>query len=334
MGSLKQMLFLTGKLALAGAIICAIGWVVAVYQPDGTVRESEADILDLSVLELSEGARFARGLDKLGHDEPQTFDINGNVVNFSVNYSSKRPLQLAKEYQEEFVYQGLNKKVWEPGTTFGSDPEMQEAAMTGGIVPLHVTDNEAVLGGVTPAGDVDSADELSRLIGSDDPDERKIFTGHRVIKMMWDAKKLRSTVTATWGDEDFDYRKMLGHVVPSNDKKKARTGLSVDTEVPACPGCSRINRVRDLDPSRQYSSNIFTGTHSEAKTLDFYRRAMTSRGWRETDSSRTFNAARPYIEFEGDEASMIQFAKNARFLTVIGFPDANGRTVVHTTVTD
>jgi hypothetical protein len=332
MGSLKTTLFLTGKLALAGAIICAIGWSFVVYQPDGTVRESEADILDLSFVELSEEARFARGLDELGHDEPQTFDINGNAVNFSINYSSKRPTQLAKEYQEELVYQGLNEKVWPLGTTFGSDPDMAMAAMTGSVVPLKIDDNSAVLGGVMPAGEVNEDNDFIKLLESDNPDDRRIFTGHRVIRMLWDKKKLRSTVTATWGSDEFDYRKMAG--VTETSKRKSRSELNVDTEVPSCPGCSRLNRVRDLDPSRNYSSNIFSGPHDKAKSLDFYRKAMVSRGWRETDSSRTFNAARPYIEFQGSDASMVQFAKNARFLTVMGFPGRDGETVIHTTISD
>lgn len=332
MGSLKKTLLLTGKLALAGTIICGIAWTFAVYQPDGTVRQSQADILDLNLIELSETARFARGLDELGHDEPQTFDINGNVVNFSVNYSSKRPMQLAKEYQEEFVYQGLNDKVWEPGSTFQSHPGMHRAAMTGDIVPLKVTDTEAVLGGVTPAGEVNNDEDLMNLVSSDDYEEKKIFTGHRVIKMLWDPAKLRSTVTATWGDEEFDYRKMIGAADPS--KEKTGSGLSVDRDVPSCPGCSRINRVRDLDPSRDYSSNIFAGTRRQDETLDFYRRAMASRGWRETDASRTFSTAKPYIQFEGDEASMVEFAKNGRFLMVMGFPGPNGETLIHTTLSD
>jgi hypothetical protein len=332
MGSLKTTLFLTGKLALAGAAICAIAWSFAVYQPDATVRESQADILDLSFIELSEGARFAKGLDKLGHDQPQTFDINGNVVNFSVNYSSKRPMQLAKEYQEEFVYQGLNDEVWEPGSTFHANPDMQLEAMTGGIVPLQVSDNQAVLGGVSPAGDATTMEGLKRLNDSDDPDKQRVFTGHRVIRMLWDPQSLRSTVTATWGNDEFDYRKMMGS--PDTSKQNTRDGLSVDTEVPACPSCSRVSRVRDLDSSREYSNNIFSGTHSKAKTIDFYRQAMPNRGWAETVSSRTFNATRPYIEFDGGEAGMVQFAKNARFLTVMSFPAPNGETIVHTTISD
>lgn len=325
MASFKSALKTLGKLALAGATICAIGWAVAVFEPDFSVQESQADILDMSFIRLSNSAKFARGLDNLGHDEPQSFSINGNVVHFSVNYSRKHPRELMKDYQEEFVRQGLNDKVWTDETARGTGNQMLLDGMTGGLVPTARRPgmDYVAMGGVIPANDATDEEGLLELGGSDDPDHRKVFKGHHFVEMFWDREKLRSTVTASWSDENFDYLKMIG-------AKPAEGDADVDVEVPACPSCSRISRIRDLDPNRSYSSNVYAGTKSQVELMSFYRKAMIGRGWVETGSSTTFNAMRPYIEFQGDEASFLQFAKGNRFLTVVGYPRKDGKTVVHT----
>lgn len=340
MNRTKSALALVAKLALAGLVICAVAWGVTVYQPDGSVRESDADILDLDFIKLSNSARFARGLKHLGHDAPQSFDINGNVVNFSTNFSRKRPEQLVREYQDEFVYQGLNKKVWlprDPSQENKDDDERIFAAMTGGVVPLLSTPNMITMGGVLPTNDAVDEEGMKKLAASTKPEDKRIFKGHHYVEMFWDDQSRRSTVTASWSDENFDYRKMRDTVLSEDYAPTpgvSSAGRSVDTEVPACPGCSRINRVRDLDPSRSYSTNIFSGERPQFGTLDFYRSAMTRRGWEETDSSRTLNIAKPYIDYRGDRADMIQFTRGKRFLTIMAFPGDDGRTKVHTSITN
>ncbi len=322
MASLKSTLTILGKLGLAGATICAIAGIVAVYQPDGTIQDSQADILDLSMIELSNSAKFASALDNLGHDDPQSFSINGNVVHFSVNYSRKHPRELFKDYQEEFVRQGLNDKVWTDETARGTGNQMLLDGMTGGVVPtIRRGDDYYAMGGVLPANDADDEEGLLDLGRSQNSEHRKVFKGHHFVEMFWDREKLRSTVTASWSDENFDYLKMIG---AKNDD------VDVDVEVPSCPSCSRISRVRDLDPGRSYSSNIYAGTKSQRELIDFYRTAMTQRGWLETEASSMFTKMRPYVEFQGDEASFLQFTKGGRFLTIVGYPGERGKTVVHT----
>jgi hypothetical protein len=324
MSSIKSSLIVTAKFGLAGAVICAVAWVVTVYRPDGSVRSSQADILDLSFIELSNSARFARGLKHLGHDEPQTFSINDNIVNFSVNVSRKRPRQLVREYQREFVYQGLNEKVWGADSTFATDPEMFMEAMSGGVVPINVTDDFAVLGGVLTVTGAENARELEDLARSEDPEHDKIFSGHHVLQMHWNPRKLRTTVTATWSNEHFSYPKMM----------LANSTREEEPAVPPCPDCKVVSRIRDLDASTVYSNKIFSGDRSQRRLLNFYRRVMPKQGWTETEASVTFNLMRPYIEFQGDEVGMVQFARGNRFLTITGFPGEAGQTVVHTTISN
>lgn len=327
MPTLKPALLAAAKLGVAGAVILAIAWIAGVVQLDGQVRESQADILDFNPIKLSKSARFAGGLENLGHDEPQSFSINGNVVHFSVNHQKKRPEQLMKEYQEEFVRQGLNSKVWDDSNARGHTDEMFLDAITGAVVPIEVNDEYAAMGGVITGKEVDDEEALEEMANEPTP-PNELFKGHQYVEMFWDRHRRKSTVTASWSDENFDYAKMVGGMGDSSKD------LDVDPIVPACPGCERLSRVRDLDPRRSYSSNSYGSPHARGDTLEFYRGAMQKRGWEETDSSIVLSSVRPYVSFEGDEAHLLQFSKGARFLTIMGFPDETGQTTVHTVMSE
>jgi hypothetical protein len=325
--SIKSSAIIAGKLALAASSIVGIAWLVGVYQPDGTVQESQADILDLSLIERSEEMRFADGLDELDHDAPQSLSINGNVVHFSMARHRKRPEQLMKEYQEEFVYQGLNKHVYTPKNISEHSDDFWVDGFTGGLVPQMVTPDYASLGGLQSADGVDDkTDLMDKAIDRARPNE--IFVGHRFIEMFWDKHRRRSTVTATWSDRNFDYRKMI----PNHPE--VQQDLGVDPRVPSCPGCIRLNATSDLDPERSYGSNIFEGDRGKRQTIEFYRDSMRRRGWIETDASLTFQAIRQFVRYKGDDSQMLQLTKNNRYLTVLAFPSETGKTTVHTVISE
>ncbi len=323
MPSIKTALLATAKMTLAGALIWGVAWAVGVFQLDGTVAESQADILSLEFIELSESAQFARGLEHLGHDEPQTLSINGNAVHFSMNTSKKRPDLLMREYQEEFVRQGINDRVWDGASARGNTDPMLVAAMMGSVVPLSVTNEYASMGGVLPGNGADTEDELVDL-ALEGRTTTELFKGHRHIEMFWDKHRRKSTVTASWADESFDYAKMVGE---GDD-------LDVDPVVPACPGCTRLSRVRDLNSSRMYSNNIYSSSRNQQELLDYYRQTMSKKGWQETDSSTTFNAMTPYVRFRGDRAGLLQLTRGDQFLTILGYPDDSGKTTIHTVMSN
>ncbi|MFP4598977.1 MAG: hypothetical protein ACLFVJ_12040 [Persicimonas sp.] len=323
----KPTLLTAAKMVGTAALIAAIAWTVGVIQPDGSIGESQADILDVSFLKLSNSAKVAHALQQLGHDEPQSLNINGNVVHFSVNHEKKRPDQLMREYQEEFVRQGLNTRVWDNHNTRGNTDEMILEGMTGGVIPIESTPEHVALGGVVTANDAEDDEQLLEMAKDSTP-ANEVFKGHQFIEMYWDRSKRASTVTATWSDEKFDYGKMLAG---ADSQQK---DIDVDPLVPACPGCTRLSRVRDLDPSREYSSNSYASTRAQREMVGFYRDAMTKRGWEETDSSLVLDTIRPNVRHVGDEATLMQFSKGARFLTVMAYPDKDGRTTVHTVMSD
>lgn len=326
MQSLKSLAVVVGKFGVAGAVLCVVAWVTTVIQPDGSIQSSEADILDLNLVDLSKSARFARGLEQLGHDTPQTFSINGNVVHFSVNHSRKRPQQLMREYQEEFVYQDLSKRVWTKDNAKGKQEEIMLDAMGGAVVPLIVNREYVSMGGTIAGNDATTPEELVAMLDSD-LEAHEYFQGHHFIEMYWDHNRRETTVTASWSGEKFDYRKMT-----EKGRASAPLELDTDTEVPACPGCTRVTRVRDLDPSRTYSSNVYSSTKSADRQLQFYREAMLRRGWEETDSSQTYGAMRPYVQFDGAAANMLQFSRGGRFLTITAYPSPDGTTSIHTAI--
>lgn len=327
MPSLKSTLVVTAKLGLAGASIVAIAWMVGVFQPDGTIKESEADILDLNVVHRSDEVRFSDALDEMGHDDPQSFSINGNVVHFSMARHRKRPEQLMKEYQEEFVHEELLSRVYTDQKDIEENHNQYMVdSFTGGPVPQMVHPEYVALGGLMAADGIEDEEDLWGA-ALDKPKPHDVFKGHRFIEMFWDEHRRESTVTATWSDKNFDYRRMM----PGNEEAGQ---LDVDTRVPACPGCTRINRTSSLDPQGNFASNIYHGARTQEQLLDFYRTAMRKRGWRETDASLTFGQVRPFVDFQGDEANMIQFSRGRDFLTIMAFPDGSGKTAVHTVISD
>lgn len=323
MSSIKARLLSLGKVVVGTAALLGLVWMVGLAQPDGTIKESHADILDLDMVKLSTSARFSRGLDRLDHPEPRTFELNGNMVHFSTRESRKRPEQLMLEYQEEFVRQGVNEKVWDAEAIREEPDQMMFQGMTGSVIPFQQNRNYARLGGVIPANGVDDPDDAAKLESLAEGVERPrdLFKGHHSIEMFWDEQRRKSRVTASWSD-DFDYGKAVGDF-------RGDENASVDPDMPACPGCNRLKQLREVDGPGAYSSNIYTGRRDRDQMLNFYRRVLPRRGWQETEASNLYQAARPYVRHQGDQADMIQFAKGNRFITVLAYPDEYGETTVH-----
>ncbi len=313
----KTSLLVGTKVTLCAGSIAAIAWAVGVFNFDGEISSSHADITWFTSAPRSNAAMFGEALERLGHDEPQTFDLNGNTVYFSVNFSDREPIEIMREYQNEFTNQGLNKR---PFYTLQKSDEMTIASLTGGIVPLSISPNSIVMGGMLNQANAKDKEGLKKLFFSE-KDPHQIFRGHRHIQIDREPNARFATITATWSDDKFDYAKMI----PGND----REGQSVDLDVPACPGCTRINSFTDLDPKSTFKNNIYVGSRSVEEIHDFYMQALTSRGWQPTEAGRVLEDTRELVEFPGDDATVEQFARDNEILTLTLYPNSRGGATVH-----
>lgn len=314
------------KIAAAVVVILGIGTAVVVWGPEGEVADSQADIVDLGFGPPAIHKRFGKALEQLGHDEPQVYDLNGNTVYFSVNRLDESPRAAMRRYQEEFSLQGVNDRAY---YDVGADDSEERlfTALSGGVVPQFVSDRYITMGGMTMNGRADEPLEVIEQFRPD-LDESEMFRGHRWVEMFWEPTRGKTTVLASWSDDKFDYAKMIAGM--------SREGLSVDPLVPACPGCKRVNRFRDLDSERLHESNIFVSSADTRQTLQFYHRAMKARGWIRRQSNSPLGGVQDMVSFKGNETTVLSFrrqeAADSRILTIVIYPMGEGQTAVHTTL--
>ena len=263
------------KLGGCGALIAAIATTIAIL---GTSSESHADIAWLSPFERSNQESFQSALENLGHEQPRRYNLNGNTVFFSTNTSRKSPRQLMVEYQEEFQRQGINDRVYvDVGPQ--ARQERTETALTGGLIPLVVTDRYVALAGVVTANDADDPSTLLENYGDADK-MSELFRAHRFIELTRAPDSRHTSIVASWSDEEFDYARM----VPGSDAE----GQIYDTVVPVCPGCTRLSRFADENRGGRQVEMSFIGPRTIDETRHYYAHTLTNQGWQREDLSQPF----------------------------------------------
>lgn len=306
----------------ASALLCAALWAT-VWTPGDGVAPSNADIVDLFSHEETTTQKFQRALDHLGHEPPRAFDINGNTVYFSVNYLDKSPVEVLKRYQDEFVYQGINQKSY-PTLASANSQQARKDMLTGGIVPSKVSPGYVAMGGGLAENGARADAELARLgrqLASGQL--QKKFRAYRHIEAFREPDARFTTVVASWSDESFDYRKMLAG--------SRVAGQKGDPQVPACPGCTRLQRFEDLDPQSEHVDYVYAGPMELAKTLAFYERVLSERGWQAAPSSLVLERARR-LDLGLPAAHMRHYQRGSQTLTLTAYTDSRGDTLVHFTL--
>ncbi len=317
------------KLAATGATIFAIGFAVVTLEPEGEVQSSDADIGDFSFGDKPRERMYLEALDDFGLSKPETFDLNGNVIHFASGYTRGEPRRIMEDYQRKFHEMGFNTKQYS-APTIENQREIWEGQLIGDMVPVDVTDDRVIMMSAKIRGGPRSMEELAsrraELRPETPEDYQRLFTGHRWLEIVRDDEyKDRSMVVSSWSDE-FDLRKM--------DPKSKVADLNVDTEVPACPGCERLLSFDKLDGGKIHGQKVFRGTHSPRAATRYYVDAMRRRGWELSESSAMLMGVKEHVEFEGDDAELLQFARGREFMTVLAYPAPDGKTTVQVLQSD
>jgi hypothetical protein len=321
------------KLSAAGLTIFAAAALMLVTSPSGEVTRAEADIAMLNFAPRTPDQEFSEALKKLGHEPPRVYDYNGNTVYFSTNISRKRPDELLRDYQEEFVRQGVNEHIFSEKEQFNGDSiliddfspkgvddpktRLMESVLTGQMVPAEVSEDRMVMLGAMMEGRATDRAKFRTLMEQKAKSGKKdlfanIFKSFRFIQADWDEEQKVSFVTATWGDETFDIRKTL----PVSEGGILE-GTNPDPEIPSCPGCERLTRFAGTSDEAPFISHVFASTQHPNSVLSFYQRALAQRGWTETEGSSLLQKALPNIEFKGKNNISRQFTRNkTEFLTL------------------
>lgn len=279
--------------------------------------DADAVIFDLSWGERPNTARFVDVLQRMGHEEPRPFDLNGNRVFVTTARIAKSPKMVLRDYQHALRVEGLNRASFASPEAARSE-EGQLTALTGGLVPTAVSDNYVAMGGVVPANDADDAHALAALAGDREIDRFKAF---RSIEAFRQPGQRWTTVVATFSDEKFDYSRM----VPG----KERGDVSFDPTIPSCPGCVRLQRFADLSQTENVAT-IWSSPAPADEVLDFYRRALSQRGWALQESLDPTGAPAGLASDLAPAQRRLLFVKDGLHASVSAIP--NGRNGTHVDV--
>jgi hypothetical protein len=317
---MKRALQLLALFTAASALLCAALWAT-VWTPGEGVAPSNADITDLFASDSeTTTTRFQRALDHLGHEAPRAFDLNGNTIYVSINMVDTAPVEVLKRYQDEFVYQGINQASY---TSIDSARTQQarKDRLTGGVVPTEISAGFVAMGGGVAQNRARDERGLAQLgVDLASGQLQKKFRAYRSIEAFREAGGRWTTVVASWSDESFDYGKMT----PGS----ALEDQMVDTRVPACPGCTRLQRFEDLDPGAAHVDHIFIGAASVQKTIGFYDRALTARGWEHSPSSVVLARARR-LGLGLPDAHVRHYERGSQTLTLTSYVGPDQDTLVH-----
>lgn len=313
------------KVGLCAVLIAAIGLAIGILGTDGTVNESHADIAWLGSFERSNTDRMLTALDRLGHEEPARFNLNGNTIFFSDHTSRKTPRELMLEYQEEFRRQGLNDRVYH---SMKSDEEDARnfTGLTGGLVPIAVSDNQVILAGVVTANRAkDSQGLIENVQNAQDYD--KLFRGHRYIEMTRSHDSRHTSIVASFSDEAFEYERMT----PGS----TAAGQVYDEVVPPCPGCTRLTRFADDNPRTAERVDIaFIGPRTLDETRSFYVQTLFQQGWRPLGIDTSLREMEAHFEIPRPTGEALILSRGSKELTLAFLPDfETGETITFGTYT-
>lgn len=321
----KNLIKAAAKLALSGAVIAAIAAIFLILSEDGSVQHAEADLTDIMPGGPDDHFRFERVIRRSGL-EPRPFDHNGNIVKFAVGESELSPREILAYFQKQFKNEGINSQVYTKGIIhpLGSDEENEKifsneenakrntALLRGEVVPTLITDNLISMGSFIPKVKAKNAGEIAEKWLHDAEGPFSIDANHggfRSIEARREADTGKSTITATWTDRDFDIKKAQGI---------ARAGASPDTEIPVCPGCERLNRIKGLSKEDPYTLNQISARGSVDTNYQFFSAALAQRGWIESDTQTALDEMSRHIP------DLAQLWRQGEF---VSFENSDGETM-------
>lgn len=282
------------KIAVCGAVICALAMGFVVLTPDGEVESADADIFwtGSSLLQDSKQDRFVDLLDDQGFSEPRAYDWNGNVVYFAQGQSTDSPRQVAAQLQEAFLRQGINDNALplppDPEALGDESADAAEKAyavlamqefFSGGMMPVVDTGDQVAFTSVEVAaegGNVETLDELLMLqqaLHERGYGNSALFKNFRYVEAFRPQNSRKTQKIAIFGDENTNFMNFLPGAGGEVDHR------SKEDVVPACPGCDRVSRLSGLESEEAFEMASYNSPDTVGGVLDFYQRALLVRGW-------------------------------------------------------
>ena len=323
-----------GKLTIVGCVIVGIGAAFLALSPKGEVEEANADISNLLPYDSWEGRSYSKVMADSGLNI-RAYDMNGNTMYFGIGNSPKRPKEVLKDLQEAFVTAKINERAYldVPQALYtestddlaqrGLAPTTQEfqyleGMVTGEIVPLRVTDNRVVMGGMMPeAGAQPGIESLFEAIGNEQTNASGPFKGFRYLEAREDPRTGDTIVESTWADEDFDWRKME---VPDKYADLEQG------EVRRCPGCKTEIAMKSLSPGEDYRAQQFQSHTPTANLVDFYDTTLGEQGWERVRAESMLEQLETEQGFRiRDDVRRLEYFQGDKWKSILLSPTNDGR---------
>ena len=331
----------TLKLTACTALVIGLGALFLLASPkQGGLPVAEATIVDFDFMApRTNTQKFAAALDLLGHEKPRVFDYNGTQVFFSTASFQKPPHDLIRRYQQTFVQEGVNSKMWDVDDPIPTGEDAQKLALihragamlSGEIQVIHHDDDHVIMAGAlidqtAPNALIPTGKQEGTTLEVE-ADFSKIFKSHRHIDLEWHPIRQETVVTASWSDETFEIQKTQ----PAAYLDPMTQHLSPDPDVPPCLGCERLTRfAAESEGDKGFVKQIFATPQDAQSVALFYRTAMTQRGWALSEinsTMHTIRASHALVDSPQEEDATsaqpltLQFTKEGRFLTFVITPE-------------
>lgn len=322
---IKNAGVILAKLGMALAVIAAIAGIMGGVGTDGEMQGTQADITALDFAPRPKVERFTNSLRALGHSEPQVYELNGNRIFFSVRKTGESPATLLREYQDEFVRQHLNEQ---PFYEMKLDKMMQRkrTSLTGGVVPMVLSRDHIIMGGVETRGDPQTPSELLAAHSSA-KGPAELFDAYRWVEIFRQKNQPLTTVIATWSDDGFDYDEMFPRPFERQTK-------GVDPRVPVCTGCLKVNQFADLGKQGTHQSYVFVTDESIEQARHFYESTLEAQGWTARENARVFDRLKGRVQFDYSEIAQLDFVRDEALLELRLFPMDDHQTGIRVILMD
>ncbi len=350
---MKTVLINLGKLGLAGASILIIASVVLLTgpSPEDGVSSAQADIVDI----FPRAARSDHAFSQLMYDEgipARPFNYNGNVIYFGAkNERNTQPRVELHHLQQKFVERGINEEVHtqslsEQGLLHSfteehvqalsdlADPSKDSSAFFDNMKPEDVQRrgelaSKVLNGEIIPILNHDDYISMSGIV----PKDKGTKVTHMNVNEVWERNEEgvvdvmhntqgfrfmdltreddgTTSTTATWADKDFDARK----IKPDYDGP----GAAVDTNVPACVGCSRTFRIEGIDKNNDpFTTNQYSAQSSTEELESFYTEALGRRGWEITQNQDPMKKLFEQVpDLQGLDTKVVMFKRDDQYINV------------------
>ncbi|RAL20631.1 hypothetical protein DL240_16500 [Lujinxingia litoralis] len=276
------------KIAGCGLLVATIGAVVVVGSPEG-VHEAEADIAWLSLTHRSGQERFVDALQSAGLDNARAYDWNGNLVYFAFDETEETPLEVSLRLQAEMVKVGLNKRVYtypvDPMSIFDEEgaPEVKAEFLEattdffgGGLVPVEETDGYIALNGAELHAEIETLEDVIGVameVAGNEEAVQEAVRATRFVEAFRTPENPRTQVVAVYSQDHVDLTKFRP------DAPGVQFLGELQDDIPACPGCVRSSRLAGTGDEKDYLMLSFDTPASRKATIDFYQKALVTRGW-------------------------------------------------------